>query len=90
MIFVRRGEGDPLEQSERLPRGWMATSGKEPDCFYCYKPLGLFSIQWMGSYETLWLHPKCTHDLVLRLGRDLWELESRQEYGDVPNPARSA
>jgi len=62
-------------RSEGREESWVLQPGQE--CFYCCKEITVVAIFWMGNGSDLWLHPECCQRLMLRLGRDCWELETR-------------
>jgi hypothetical protein len=45
------------------------------DCFFCGDPCDLPLITWAGATGPIVLHPACTGKLVLRLARDVLEVE---------------
>lgn len=49
-------------------------------CFFCHELIAEDpAILWMGSTE-IYLHPKCTVELTVRLLRDLHEIEKQYGY----------
>ncbi len=44
-------------------------------CFYCGALVTDPAILWMGSSGTLWLHPPCALDFIVRLTRDVHEYQ---------------
>jgi hypothetical protein len=49
-----------------------------PTCFYCYNAIRWRPfIEWASSGGAIFLHPACAVDLVLRLLRDVHEIECR-------------
>src|SRR6187397_1150311 len=46
-------------------------AGKE--CFYCYRPLLFPCVAWMGTDATIFLHPECAKDWMMKLMGDTHE-----------------
>jgi len=44
-------------------------------CFYCYGATEDPTIIWVGSTGEIFLHPACAAELIIRLIRDVHELE---------------
>lgn len=67
----------------------------ETECFHCYKPIAKlpcllwFGGDWLGLEEhptptppiLVILHPPCAVDLMLRIGRDVHEIECKTGVG---------
>ncbi len=48
----------------------------EQDCFYCGEALTSPAIHWMGTGFNLIVHPGCCVELVIRLLRDVYQIEN--------------
>ena len=48
-------------------------------CFYCYGgvPRDRPAIEWLGAAGAIWLHPDCALKLIVRLTRDVHEVECK-------------
>ena len=44
-------------------------------CFLCSESITLPAIVWAGATGSISFHPACGTSFLLRLGRDLWQLE---------------
>lgn len=44
-------------------------------CFFCYEAISYPAVFWMGSGGRIYLHPRCALELLVRLLRDVHELE---------------
>jgi hypothetical protein len=49
------------------------------ECFFCYRPLTRPFVLWSGASGYLSLHPACVLNLFLRLARDVWELQCKDD-----------
>ena len=49
-------------------------------CFYCGEPLQDPAVHWSGFPGSIYLHPECVPELVIRLFRDLHELRCPGYY----------
>lgn len=50
-------------------------------CFLCGRALTDECISWAGETATIAMHIPCAGDLVLRLGRDVWQYRN-----ELPKP----
>lgn len=48
---------------------------EEAECFYCGKAVGFPALFWMGATGNVYLHPDCLQLLIVRLMRDLHEIQ---------------
>ncbi len=48
-------------------------------CFFCGNPTHDPAIVWSGFGDEIFLHPACSMELVLRLVRDVHELEHKTD-----------
>jgi hypothetical protein len=48
---------------------------EQRNCFYCYKLLTYPYVHWSGAYALIALHPGCATELMIRLMRDVHEVE---------------
>jgi len=46
-------------------------------CFFCGQPTEDPAIQWTGNPHTIFLHPTCAVDFLLRLARDVHEMQCK-------------
>ena len=49
----------------------LSDAERESPCFYCSQPVGDPAVQWMGATATIFLHPECVGQLMLRIERDV-------------------
>ncbi len=56
-------------------------------CFYCQYPLSGMVIAWWGNGADVYLHPKCTVELSIRLLRDIHEVEHQTRTSITGGPA---
>jgi len=50
-------------------------------CFLCGEGPLSDAVVWSGATGLIALHPDCAVDLVLRLGRDAWEAQTKKLCG---------
>ncbi len=57
------------------PGSTVLVTAKRETCFYCGELIEDPAVTWHGATSEIWLHPGCVMDLLLRLSRDVWQLQ---------------